>query len=91
MALYLITYDLDKDSNQYKTLTNEIEKIGDSIHILDSVWIVKTNINAPMIKEKIAYCFSKENRSFIIELKENASWDQLGLPEEFLLWIPTNW
>lgn len=49
--VYLITYDLNSTEKDYSALFSEIEKLGDSIRILKSVWFVYTDKDAKQISD----------------------------------------
>jgi hypothetical protein len=43
MPVYFITYDLNKKGQNYEKLYEEIKKLGDWYHFMDSCWFVSTS------------------------------------------------
>ncbi|PFB05019.1 hypothetical protein CN385_05835 [Bacillus anthracis] len=65
MAIKLITYDLNKPSQDYSSLYEEIESLGDCINPLKSVWLVKTTLSSGEIIERLKKVADK-NDDFIV-------------------------
>jgi hypothetical protein len=53
MKTYLIGYDLMKQGQDYDVLIEEIKKIGNWWHCLDSTWIIKTNLDSEQIRNRL--------------------------------------
>jgi hypothetical protein len=50
---YLITYDLNKPGQDYSKLFEAMKGLGAWGHHLDSTWIVKTNLSATQIRDRL--------------------------------------
>jgi len=86
MGLYLVTYDLFKPEQNYTKLTEAIETYEDGLHLLQSVWVIKTD-------ESISEIFNKLNnpldlindKLLIVELTGKAKW--LDFTKEERTWL----
>lgn len=62
---HIITYDLCKPGQNYSLLANEITSIGQCIKINQSCWVVKSNLTAIQIRNRLTQ-FTDRNDSLII-------------------------
>lgn len=53
MRTYLITYDLNKPGQNYSKLFEAIKELGAWANYLSSTWIVKTNLSATQIRDRL--------------------------------------
>ncbi|WP_026582141.1 hypothetical protein [Bacillus sp. J33] len=69
MAVYLITYDLNKSGQNYESLYKEIKALGDWYHFMDSGWFVDVNTftypNATSINDKLIKVIDKNDWLFV--------------------------
>lgn len=88
MAIKLITYDLNKEGQDYTNLYKEIKSLGECINPLDSVWLVQTDISSPEIRNRLRE-IADENDYFIVvpyaidSDSERAAW----LKKDHINWI----
>lgn len=70
---YLITYDLNKKDKDYASLYDAIKDCSTGVwaHILDSTWLVKSNLTVQQINEKIKSVTDSNDNIFIVELTNN--------------------
>ncbi|ROR57422.1 hypothetical protein EDB59_4492 [Vibrio crassostreae] len=84
MAVYCVSYDLNKSGQDYKGLTDEIKAIGDWWHYLDSTWLVSTSSSASQISDKLRTKIDNNDQLLVIKVTgECAGW----LPQKAWDWI----
>jgi hypothetical protein len=85
MKTYLITYDLYRPGQQYTGLTDAIKGSGTWAHIQQSVWVIKSNLNAVSIRDILSAYLDQNDKLFVCELGNEAAW--FGLPLEISNWL----
>ncbi|MBH0331066.1 SinR [Brevibacillus brevis] len=89
MAVYLISYDLNKSGKDYKGVYEAIKasSVGGNTwwHYLDSTWIIKSNLSVQQVYEKIRLHTDSDDFFLVIEVKNNKqgwlpqdAWDYLN-------------
>lgn len=68
MSSYLISYDLNKSGKNYETLIAEIKKFGTWWHHLDSTWIVKSDLTAVQIRDKLSPLIDSDDELLVVHL-----------------------
>lgn len=73
MATYMIGYDLNKPGKDYESVFQAIKGASNGVwcHCLDSTWLIKTNLNANQIYEKIRPCIDNNDNIIIMEIRYN--------------------
>lgn len=83
MKNYFITYDLNKPDKDYDGLYTAI-KTFNNVHVMDSVWFVKTNFNASEIYNKLKPEIDDNDNLFISDI----TYDRTGwLPKSVWDWL----
>lgn len=91
MKIYLIGYDLNRPRGEddYKDL---IEKIKESFptwwHHLDSTWLVKTDMTAVQIRDKLKPYLDKGDELLVARLSGEAAWT--GFNDKGSKWLKDN-
>lgn len=88
MKTYLIGYDLIKTGQDYNSLIEEIKKFGTWCHGLDSTWIVKTNLEASQIYDRLYLKIDNNDKLIVIRLKREAAW--IGFNKQCSDWLKEN-
>jgi hypothetical protein len=88
MKSYLITYDLMKPGQNYEKLYEAIKNVGPWCHLLESNWVVKSDLTAAQIRDKITPHIDKSDKLFVAQLSRDAAW--IGLSEEISKWLKDN-
>ena len=88
MKTYLITYDLNKEGAQYNKAKEQIEKaiktLGDTIHVVTTIWLVKTNQSTDTIQKSLKNATDSNDHFLFTQLCSQLNgW----LPEEKNKWI----
>ncbi|PEX30043.1 hypothetical protein [Bacillus cereus] len=89
MSIMLITYDLIKPAQNYDALYKEIESLGDSIHPLESVWLVKTELSSKAILERLFKVADKNDTLLVTLFGRNGEYFAY-LNTEDIKWIENN-
>ena len=58
MAVYSISYDLNKEGQNYKDLIAEIKSFNGYCKVMDSYWFVSSNNDAQIVYSKLAKLYS---------------------------------
>ena len=88
MKTYLIGYDLMKQGQDYNALIEEIKKIDDWWHCLDSTWIIKTNLTAEQIRDRLIPKIDSNDKLLVVRLRQEAAW--IGFQKECSDWLKNN-
>lgn len=73
MNNYLITYDLNKQGQDYANLINAIQNYN-NIHVMYSVWFIKSNKTATEINNELLNYIDENDRIFVSEITNNKNW-----------------
>lgn len=85
---YLIGYDLNKSGQDYKTLIDEIKKLGTWWHCLDSTWLIKSSSNAVAIRDHLQKFIDKNDELLVVCLTGEGAWT--GFSEQCSQWLKNN-
>lgn len=88
MKSYLIGYDLNKSGQDYQTLIVEIKKVGTWWHCLDSTWIVKSDLTAAQIRDKLKSYIDTNDELLVVRLSGEGAWT--GFSKECSDWLLKN-
>ena len=77
MRVYQISYDLRKQRN-YNALYERIKKLGHWGHILESSWVVATNLSATQIRDDLLQTIDSDDGLLVTRLSGEAAWYGLG-------------
>ena len=88
MDSHLITYDLNKQGQDYKTLHEKIKSIGTWWHCLESVWIVKSNNSASEIRDFLKTYIDSNDELLVIRVTKG--WATQGLSDKCNKWLKDN-
>lgn len=84
MAVYLITYDLNKPGQKYEDLHKAIKSYGTWAHHLDSTWIIETSSSLQVVADHLVNQIDNSDTLLVIEVKNNYSgW----MPKKFWEWM----
>ena len=88
MKSYLITYDLRKPGQNYDELYKAIKAIGSWWHCLESNWIVKSNLSAVQIRDKVSPHIDKNDKLLVAHLSGECAW--MGFDTDCSKWLKDN-
>lgn len=85
MALYWISYDLDKPGQNYTDLITRLKELGAS-RILLSDWLLAHNNTTPeVIRKDLETYLDANDRIMVGELHNNAAWKNLLISNDAVL------
>lgn len=85
---YLIGYDLNKSGQDYKTLIDEIKKLGTWWHCLDSTWIIKADSSCELIRNHLKKFIDSNDELLVVCLTGEGAW--IGFSNECSNWLKNN-
>ena len=75
LAVYAISYDLNKPGQDYNSLYEAIKSLGSWWHHLDSTWLLDTHYTAQQVSDKLMQTMDKSDRLLVIRVtREYAGW-----------------
>ncbi len=74
MNTYLIGYDLDKPGQDYEDLYKAIKDIGTWWHCLDSTWLIKSNLSAVSIRDRLMKIMDNNDKLLVARLSNEVAW-----------------
>ena len=85
MAHYLICYDLH-DPLSYPAVAERLDE-WDSARLLESVWLVSTELNPLELREALTSTFARDDALAVIELRTGSWWVCENAEPEGLAWL----
>ena len=80
MADYMITCDLKHPSQQYHHLIRALAHYPDSLHILETTWLVRTTATPDLVLADLEQYVDVEDQMFIAVIQTPTAWsDSLGV------------
>lgn len=85
MAVYMITYDLNKEGQNYKKVIEAINECSiEQYSVWKSSYLIKSDMTAKQISDKISQFLDENDKMIAIEVKDNyegwlprGSWEYL--------------
>lgn len=71
MAVYCVSYDLNRSGQNYNLLYDELKKSSGYIHALDSTWFVSTQETANQLADRIKKVVDSNDSYFVIQVTKN--------------------
>lgn len=65
--IYLVTYNLDRPDQDYRSLFAAIESVGRAVHAMEHTWFVRTSYTATQIRDSIARHIGASDKLFVCE------------------------
>ncbi|THC39082.1 hypothetical protein C2862_24645 [Massilia sp. Mn16-1_5] len=89
MAVYIISYDLNKQKN-YPALYDAIKSAGTNwCHPMDSTWLVVSSATSSVIRDHIARAMDKDDSLLVCKVaKGDSAWR--GLSQQVSDWLKAN-
>lgn len=76
MAVYLISYDLDKPGQDYPRLIGELERLG-AVRVLYSEWVFRSTSSAKEIRDWLKSFIDSNDMLLVVALTGEAAWTSL--------------
>ena len=79
MAAYMISYDLNRPGQQYPEVDKAIQSMaGTNWRILESTWIIQTQISAVQVWERISPFLDANDKLVVVRLSGEGHWSGFG-------------
>lgn len=90
MSTQLISYDLNAPGQKYDDLIEEIKGLGAWWHHLDSTWLVKSDLTASDIRDRLAKCLDIEDELLVVNVTGDLrAWR--GFNDRGSRWLKETW
>ncbi len=89
MSALLVGYDLKKPGQNYDDLYKALKSTGNWCHLLDSTWIVKTDLSASKTCQQLVKFIDANDDLFVVDITGRAR-SSYGLSDEITTWITNN-
>ncbi len=66
--IYAITYDLRRVGQNYDSLYQSIRNLGQTLHPLQNLWLVSTNLSADGIRDSLMTVIDQNDQVFVAQL-----------------------
>lgn len=87
MSSFIISYDLIANKDYFE-LYEAIKSYGTYAHILESVWIIKSNSSSANIADNLKSYIDSDDKLFVAKLDSQAAW--INLSDKISNWIKSN-
>jgi len=74
MSVMLIGYDLRKPGQDYVPLFDEIKRLGEWWHCLDSTWMVNTTVSVEQARNRLLTKMDQNDQLLVITVVRPAAW-----------------
>ena len=88
MGIFIVTYDLNRPGQNYSELFEAINGIGSWWHCVDSTWIVKSNLSAVQVRDRLSSRIDANDRLLVAALSGEAAW--IGFDNDCSSWLKNN-
>lgn len=88
MSFYMINYDLVQPGQNYDDLIKAIKSYSAWCHVLESCWIVKSDLQPSSIRDALTQYLDANDKILVIKVSVPAAWR--GLSKEISDWIKDN-
>lgn len=84
MTVYCVSYDLNKQGQNYEPLYEELKRSANWWHYLDSTWLIYTNESAQQLSDRLLQHTDQNDRLLVIRVtRDYAGW----LPQDSWAWF----
>lgn len=88
MDSYLIAYRLNDPEKDYSDLLDKIKEEYDTWYILDSTWLIKSNLNANQIRDSLKPYIDSNDKLLVVRLSGEGAW--VGFSSQASDWLESN-
>jgi hypothetical protein len=74
MCVYMVGYDLNKPTQNYKDLIDALKAYGTWWHHLDSTWIIETDQTASAIRDNLAQYLDSNDELLVAAISAPGAW-----------------
>jgi hypothetical protein len=85
MALFLVTYDLNRPGQEYPKLYEAIKSLGNAWHGMESVWFLRTSRSAYQIVDYLRQFVDRNDKVFASLVTSDSAW--YGFNQDGTTWL----
>ena len=85
MSVYLVTYDLHKQGQNYACLAEKLNAYPVHWHAQGSVWFIETAASAVEVRNGLQSCLDTNDKLIVARLSGEAAW--LGYGSDISAWL----
>jgi len=86
MPTYVVGYDLTKKLvKDYAALFQAIQALGPTWRLLDSTWIVVSQLNSQQIRDTLRAHIHNDDKLLVVKTGKEAAW--YGFPSQYNNWL----
>ncbi len=85
MSVYVVTYDLHKQGQNYACLTKKLKSYPVHWHAQGSVWFIETTQTAVQVRDGLTPCLDANDKLIVARLSGEAAWTGYG--EDVSTWL----
>lgn len=74
MSVFIVTYDLHKQGQNYSCITNKLASYPTHWHLQGSVWIIETSQSAAQVRDALLPCLDANDKLLVARLSGQAAW-----------------
>ncbi len=74
MSLFVITYDLKQQGQNYECMTEKLRKLG-AFHSQQLVWLLKSTSTAAALRDHLKECCDANDELLVAKIDGWASWN----------------
>ena len=83
MAIYLVSYDLHRETNDER-LEERIREHGEAVRVLLSQFVVRTDLSAAALVVDLQNFLDSDDRLLVNELTDNTAWYNLRASDDLM-------
>ena len=84
-TVFSISYDLNSPGQDYDDLYEEIKKLGEWCHPLDSTWFVDSSFSAKEVRDKLESVMDNSDALIVVKASAPGAW--FGLSDKLNVWL----
>jgi len=81
MALYLVTYELNRPGSFYPALFKRIESAGAAWHLMETTWFVQTDLSSTQLADRIKDALDATDKLVVCKVTSDSAWWALKYSE----------
>lgn len=85
MALFMVSYDLHKQGQNYTCLTDKLNDYVTHWHLQGSVWLIESESPAAVIAKALAECLDANDKLVVVKLSRDAALSGYG--DDAVAWL----
>lgn len=85
MSVFSVSYDLHTPGRNYAPLYEGIKKLGSWNHLLESMWLVQTQLSEVDVRDRLRKVVDSNDSIFVVRVVH--PWASLNISEDCVAWL----